>query len=184
MDKIDSRETQEMLQFLKGKSILGSDKETGERAFRWGLVFQIKEMMSDLSRIKDVVLELQHGVKATEELRIRFTAVEKGMQELEKKIGSENLHDIKGSVDSIKAQLEAIKNQLLKSDPAELAAKVKEVQEWIHERELLLSAERLRELIASVNSHNNFKVQVMAIVAAALSGLTFIATVFKIFGGQ
>ena len=181
---LNSDEIQEMLQFLNGKSLPSMDKEMGERAFRWGLVFQIKEMLAEMGRLRTVLQEIQSSVRLTEELRVKFGAIEHGLQELEKKVGSENLHDIKDSVDTLKEQFDDIKNQLLRSDLGEMGKKIASIQDWIHERELLLSAERLRELITNVNSNSTFQIKVMAVIAAALSGFTLLATIFKIFGGN
>lgn len=182
-NKMDSSELKEMMAFLTSNGT-GIGTEMSEKAFRWSLVFQIKDCNAELAHIRELLSGVQTTVHGLEDIRIKFGNLERGIQELEKKVGSENLVDIKHSVESVKKELDDIKSQLLKCDLIKMQGEIESLKEWQRRRELKWSDEAIDKAKKTMEESNNFQIKVTAIAAAALSGLTFLSTVFKIFGGN
>lgn len=184
-----SDETKEMLSFL---SATGVPMDTdSDKVFRWALVFQIKELNTEVSHIKELMAGVQATVAGMEGLKVQFVHLEQSIKNLEKRLGDDSLVEIKRAVDDLRTQIAKIKDDLVQCDIIHLNRRLEGMEknmdtmkEWQHTRELLLTNDQIRTLLDVVRNNNAFQIKVTAIAAAALSGLSFLSMVFKIFGGN
>jgi len=186
-----SDETREMLNFLSASGVGVPLDTDSDKVFRWALVFQIKELNTEVSHIKEMMTGIQATVTGMEGLKVQFVHLEQSIRNLERKLGDESLVEIKRAVDDLRTQIAKIKDDLVQCDIVHLNKRLEGMEkvmetmkEWQHARELLLTNDQIRMLIDSVRNNNAFQIKVTAIAAAALSGLSFLSMVFKIFGGN
>ena len=188
-NKKRSDETKEMLSFL---SATGVPMDTdSDKVIRWALVFQIKELNTEVSHIKEMMSGLQATVQGMEGIKVQFVHLEQSIKNLEKRLGDDSLVEIKRAVDDLRTQIAKIKDELVQCDIIHLNRRLDGMEknmeimkEWQHTRELLLTNDQIRTLLDVVRNNNAFQIKVTAIAAAALSGLSFLSMVFKIFGGN
>ena len=76
-NKKRSDETKEMLSFL---SATGVPMDTdSDKVFRWALVFQIKELNTEVSHIKEMMSGLQATVQGMEGIKVQFVHLEQSI---------------------------------------------------------------------------------------------------------
>ena len=143
-NKKRSDETKEMLSFL---SATGVPMDTdSDKVFRWALVFQIKELNTEVSHIKEMMSGLQATVQGMEGIKVQFVHLEQSIKNLEKRLGDDSLVEIKRAVDDLRTQIAKIKDELVQCDIIHLNRRLDGMEknmeimkEWQHTRELLLT---------------------------------------------